>query len=618
MKIRSAKNRLFSNCLVIIVRLSTQSIIENAYTKFESVLSITKPHITGTKMNKRARNEIDRTRQAFKSQSRIADYINGKIPLEQMIHKDRIIKPEERHNKRAFLPHINDDVKIVHRKIKDPRTIEVKIDTRRPVQRSKSKITEFDPKTNKFVTPPKPPKKNMYIDFNNYRVLISDKGNRTNAIEFKEEKSDDDSTPAESQLPTPATQSPCNDIVPVISNVNDTAPDTTYYEETLVTKNDEISMLKEKIRALQKSIITKNNVGVDEDHVLDKILESLTHVSGVMKSLKNARDDYEISSCVAQIEDEQDKWFSYVATVSDGMRTLKELNNTLKSQNTTKAAQLREKEAENEHLQKKLLNAKQETVTLKTEKNDYMDMLNASKHSLKLAHKENENLQQQLANYSRLSQKANEQLDMLNKACEKVQIDLQSKEQTAMELEQRLQHEIAQLEAANDQLVRQYEQATVEIEHLTQQSQRNATVAKEAELRYKSELETLIAAKEGYIETLQHEADRLRNEIRVLQKNMSELAQENEQYYTTVARLTNENQSLRDDAKYMTCERKQLDEAITEWCKSECVHDSLNLIEMIDNLKMRMVIAETTYSNRLMENLEQTVKFTQLLGELDQ
>lgn len=569
-------------------------------------------------MEKRPKSEFERSRQTtIRSQSRIADYIKGKLSLDQIVSKDRIIKPEERHNKRAFLPLINEQVKIIPRKLRDPRTIEVKIDTRRPVQ-SKTKIREYDPITAKFRTPKPAEKKRQTFSINldDYYVVLN-KGAKGNAIEYKH---DDYSTPgSQAQTQTPSTESSCNDLIPIISNVNNTAPDTNYYEETLVTKNDEISMLKEKIRNLQKNIVAKNSVDTDDETVLGKMLQSLTHLTNAMKILKNAQEQHQIIECVTQIEQEQDQWYSYVATISDGMKSLKYLNTTLKTDNAQKTNQLDEKHAENENLLKQLLQLEQEAKTLKNEKQDYSEMLNETKNKLKIVQKENENLLQQLKHQQNLGDKAHEELNRLNNIYEKLQIELEEKQRVAGELSEKLNNQIAQLEAANVELLSKYQRACEEVEKLAVESEHNAATAEQRERRYEEEMEALNNAKQAYIESLQKEAEKMKSEITTLEKHAAEVSEKNKQYYSQIVELTNENQTLKDDSKYKHQEKNQLYDAISEWCKSESLNDSVNLIEMIDNLKMRMVIAETNYSNRLLENLEQTVKFTHLLnGQLDQ
>lgn len=562
-----------------------------------------------------------------KSQSRISDYIQGRLSLDQMVNKDRIIKPEERHNKRAFLPHINDEMKIVPPKIVKPKTIEAKVPPA-PMQRIKTKIKEYDPTTNSYRTPtpstqPKQ-KKVINIDLNDYCFVINKEGskNQTAAIEFKpHDKSPGNSTSTiGSQMPTPYSQSPCNEMIPVISNVNlITPPDKVYYEETLGTKNDEISMLKEKIRNLQKNLIAKNNYfGVDEENVINKIVESLEIIATIAKNLKNTNDQCKISDYLSTIEDQQEKWYSYVATISEGMKHLKESNASLKQENVIKETQLQEEHEENERLQKQLISLKTENTSLITEKNHFVDSLSSVKHSLKLAEKENEALREQAEHHKRLNGKAIEQLNMLNEACKKVQIELQDKEKASVEVGAKLRHEIKVLEAANEDLSFKYEHVCNEVNRLNELYQENTALAEEVKLRHQNEIETAVNAKRQYIETLEKEAQRLKDEIHSLEVSMREVSRKNEQNYLLISQLTNENHTLREDTKYMNCEKEQLNEAISEWCKNESLHDSVHFIDMIDNLKMKMVIAETNYSNRLMENLEQTVKFTRLMdGQLD-
>lgn len=54
-------------------------------------------------------NELPQRTKAWKPQSRIAGYIKGSVKLEEMVSREKLVRPEHRHNRRAFMALVNDD-----------------------------------------------------------------------------------------------------------------------------------------------------------------------------------------------------------------------------------------------------------------------------------------------------------------------------------------------------------------------------------------------------------------------------------------------------------------------------------------------------------------------------
>ncbi|XKL69472.1 hypothetical protein PGB90_007241 [Kerria lacca] len=505
----------------------------------------------------------------WQPQSRIADYIKGKVKLEDIISKDKIVRPQDRHNKQAFLPPLNNKEIIL-------RTVRKK----RPVRKcSPPQLNRVCTKINSSITLTEP-------SLTNESLVTS----RTDRFQ---------STSTKTFNTAETTEPRCQQ-----TNVEQLA-------RTLVEKNQEIAKLKEKIENFRDFVhldMASHGDEVNEDvlSIVGRLFDRLVNISTNLQYTDTK--DEEVLAFLANIERERRRWYSFSTNIMEDIQTLKLKNQSLCVSNAEKDCRLNETTAMNTKLKFKLTALEKEFQMEQATKNQLEITSKTITEKIKIAREQNNKLRNNLCHYEQKFSSAVDELSKLGKLGDRVRNEFEIKKLAFEELNAKQHARVHQLEKTITDL----EKACCTLQ--LNSDEKNQKQIAELEERYRLDIETIKDANEKYIKQIQKEKTSLENDVCQLKEKEQSLLHDNENMQMKLRELINTNQLLNVELNEAKREKQILEEAWNEWRRKS---QNENLDEANENLMTEMLVAEEHNLKRLMQDLDDTMRCTGLINEED-
>lgn len=331
--------------------------------------------------------------QSWKPQSRIAGYINGTAKLEDIYNTDKIVKPQDRHNKRTF-----------HHQNLSPANRNTIPAAQRAAKPRASKSSS------KATTAPRPDDSANTLPGS---VSVHSQGDTSS-------QSCASSVKAGSARATSVSSS--------MRAVN---------EQLLTEKDEEIAALKDRVEHLLRSLTPPDRDSATADDVtalVDNLFRSLAGAFDAIAHCRADMTDERVEQTLAHMEQSRDHWYTLAGGLSKAVNALHESGQQLRTSNADLDEQLARLRSENATLKLKVAELQAQTDGAEAMRHQ-LDVMAANEDAIRV---ENERLLGQIRELEQRHKRAKDEITGCLELHERIEKDTQTKENVSERFAARL------------------------------------------------------------------------------------------------------------------------------------------------------------------------------------